>query len=203
MKAVAKLDEIMLKLQSTSLFTPVTESPPAIIIPAKTSYRRSVFTIRLNTPPSTIASSSDNQIAMSHIPTPPSVNDTKDSHDTKTVASNLKKSTYTTAQAVKLINVYGQEIRIPLLSGAPCVPKWRRATYMTPSINQENNRNSLSSIPMPTSDKPPSPVGLPPLPNQKRLSARGAASAPIKIPKLNQDGEVVGWHFIHPSGLSK
>ncbi|KAJ3243560.1 hypothetical protein HDU78_000320 [Chytriomyces hyalinus] len=126
MKAVAKLDEIMLKLQSTSLFTPVTESPPAVIIPAKTSYRRSVFTIRLNTPPSTIASS-DNQIAMSHIPTPPSVNDTKDSHDTKTVASNLKKSTYTTAQAaVKLINVYGQEIRIPVLSGAPCVAKWRR-----------------------------------------------------------------------------
>ncbi|KAI8842219.1 hypothetical protein BJ741DRAFT_705088 [Chytriomyces cf. hyalinus JEL632] len=202
MTAVAKLDEIMLKLQSTSLFTPVTESPPAII-PAKTSYRRSVFTIRLNTPPSTIASS-DNQIAMSHIPTPPSVNDTKDSHDTKLAASNLKKSKYTTAQAVKLINVYGQEIRIPVLSGAPCVPNNSTQHTMTPSINQEN-RNSLSSIPMPNSDKPPSPVGLPPLPNQKRLSARGAAaaSAPIKIPKLNQDGEVVGWHFIHPSGLSK
>ncbi|KAJ3246737.1 hypothetical protein HDU78_006272 [Chytriomyces hyalinus] len=137
MRAVAKLDEIMLKLQSTSLFTPVTESPPAVI-PLKTnSYRRSVFTIRLNTPPSTIASS-DKQIAMSQMPTPPSVKDTKDGHDTKpaaaasAAASKLKKSsnyttnTANTAQAVNLINIYGQEIRIPVLSGAPCVPKWRR-----------------------------------------------------------------------------
>ncbi|KAJ3241203.1 hypothetical protein HDU81_001601 [Chytriomyces hyalinus] len=127
MKAVAKLDEIMLKLQATSLFTPVTESPPAVI-PVKTSYRRSVFTIRLNTPPSTIVSS-DKQIAMSQIPTPPPVNDTRDIYETKTATavSKLKKSNYTTAQqAVNLINIYGQEIRIPVLSGAPCVPKWRR-----------------------------------------------------------------------------
>ncbi|KAJ3235441.1 hypothetical protein HDU81_000449 [Chytriomyces hyalinus] len=123
MKAVAKLDEIMLKLQSTSLFTPVTESPPPEVILVKTSYRRSVFTIRINTPPSTIASL-EKQIPLSHIPTPPSVNDTKDIHDTK--SSNLKKSKYSTAQAVNLINIYGQEIRIPVLSGAPCVPKWRR-----------------------------------------------------------------------------